>query len=90
MAVLRSKCEDIASDVIRRAEVLGFNRREYDDYARRVGLIVEGIEEGAIYTGQNGVADPRPGLKERKDELDKEEAAILDLIMKVVECERGK
>jgi hypothetical protein len=38
----------------------------------------------------DGLVDPRPGLKERKDELDKEEAAILDLIVSVVECERGK
>lgn len=87
--VLKRKCEDIASEVIKRAEVLGFNRREYDEYEKRSKGTIEMIKAGA-YTGMNGLVDPRPGLKERKDELDKEEAAILDLIVSVVECERGK
>jgi hypothetical protein len=87
--VLKQRCEDIASEVIKRAEVLGFNRREYEDYEKRQQNIIKAIKGGA-WTGMDGLVDPRPGLKERKDELDKEEAAILDLIVSVVECERGK
>jgi hypothetical protein len=87
--VLKQRCEDIASEVIQRAEILGFNRREYEEYSKMAKKTIEMIKAGA-WTGENGLVDPRPGLKERMDEIHKEEAAILDLIVSVVECERGK